>query len=101
MVENQVSGWMGRSFEGLNVIGVYNLLFNASLLVEEGAGYALCFDGIVQTPPDGPLCFKPLEPKLEVNMVVVWKKLQTFSKPARKFIERLEQELGQTPVMEK
>ncbi len=89
MMENELSGWLGGDYDKLNVIGEYNLLFNASLFVEEGLGSALCLDSVSCTCEGGPLCFRPLEPKLEVGIVLVWKKHQVFSKPARKFIERL------------
>jgi len=89
MMENELSGWMGGNYDKLKIIGEYNLLYNASLLVEEGVGSALCLDSVSCTCEDGPMCFRPLEPRLEVSMVLVWKKYQVFSKPARKFIERL------------
>jgi len=89
MMENELSGWTGGNYDKLKVIGEYNLLFNASLLVEEGVGSALCLDSVSCTCEGGPLCFRPLEPALEVGMVLVWKKHQVFSRPARKFLERL------------
>ena len=48
--ENQggeLSGWLKRDLSTLNVIATYNLLFSASLLVDEGMGYAICFDKII------------------------------------------------------
>lgn len=89
LVDNEISGWMGGDYERLNVVARYNLLFNASLLVEEGVGAALCLDGIIKTPEDGSLCFRPLSPPLEVRMALVWKKRRVFSKAAQRFIERL------------
>lgn len=93
MVKNEISGWMGASYGKLNIVTTYNLLYNASLMVEEGMGYALCLDKIIRTCGDGPLCFRPLEPRLEVGLVLVWKKYQIFSKAAAKFLERLQKEL--------
>lgn len=51
----------------------YNLLFNASLLVEEGFGYAVCFDKIINTTGDSRLCFRPLSPTIEIEMYMIWK----------------------------
>lgn len=89
MAKNELSGWMGGDYEKLQVIGEYNLIYNAALMVEEGIGSALCLDSVTCTCEGGPLCFRPLEPRLEVNMVLVWRKYHAFSKPARKFLERL------------
>lgn len=92
MVENEISGWLGGGFDKLKIVAAYNLLFNASLLVEEGVGYALGLDKVIRTSDDSPLCFRPLEPKLEVGLNIVWKKYQVFTKAAKKFIEQVQQE---------
>lgn len=81
--------WMRRSLSSLNITTSYNLLFNASILVEEGLGYAICFDKIINTSGDSKLCFRPLSPRLEVEMSIIWKKYQVFSKPAEKFLQVL------------
>lgn len=90
MVKNEISGFLSGKYEKLNIVATYNLLFNAALMVEEGVGYALCLDKIINTSADSALCFRPLEPKMEVGLNIVWKKYQVFSKPARIFLERLQ-----------
>ena len=93
LVANEISGWMGQSFDRLNVIATYNLLYNASLLVEEGMGYALCLEGIIRSDNGGPLCFRPLEPGLEVGLAIAWKKYQVFSRAAEKFLGILQENM--------
>ncbi|WP_418764261.1 LysR family transcriptional regulator [Mailhella sp.] len=92
LVANEISGWLGESFDRLNIVATYNLLYNASLLVEQGVGYALCLDGIIRCG-EGPLCFRPLEPGLEVGIAVAWKKYQAFSRAAEKFLDVLQTEM--------
>lgn len=94
LVRNELAGWMGKDHDKLHIVTTYNLLYNASLMVEEGMGYALCLDKIIRTSGDSPLCFRPLEPKLEVGLDIVWKKYQIFSTTAAKFLEHLQKELG-------
>ena len=65
------------------------MMYNASLMVEEGLGYAVTLDRLVNTTGDSPLCFRPLEPRLEIGLYVVWKKFQIFSKAAAKFLAAL------------
>ncbi|CAI4140096.1 hypothetical protein [Clostridium neonatale] len=79
----------------MNVIATYNLIYNASLMVEEGMGYALCLDRLVNTTGNSPLCFKPLEPKLEVNLAMVWKKYQIFSRTSEYFLKSVKNEIAQ------
>jgi len=43
-----------------NIVATYNLLYNASLMVREGIGYALCLDKLVNTDCMSELCFRPL-----------------------------------------
>lgn len=81
--------WIGREVSDLNIIATYNLLYNASLLVDEGLGYAIGYDNIINTSGNSRLCFRPLKPKLENKMSIIWKKYQLFSKPAEKFLEVL------------
>lgn len=92
LMANEISGWLGERFERLRVVGTYNLLYNASLMVEAGMGCALCLDGIVRCEKEGPLCFRPLEPRLEVRLTVAWKKYRVFSRAAEKFLGALLQE---------
>ena len=94
MVGKGISQWIGKDFEKLDIVATYNLVYNASLMVEEGIGYALSLDKLVNTTGNSALCFKPLEPKLEVGLNIVWKKSQVFSKAAKKFLEMLELELN-------
>lgn len=90
---NNMQEWLGRKPEKVNVVASYNLLFNASLMVEEGAGYAICIDKIVKTPEEGALCFRPFNPTIEVHSDIVWKKHQIFSKAAELFLERLREKI--------
>ena len=90
----RISRWMKRRLSELDITMTYNLLFNASLLVEEGLGYAICFDRIINTSGDSKLCFRPLTPKIEVEMYMIWKKYQVFSKPAEKFLLMMQENLN-------
>jgi len=84
-----MSKWAGQNIETLNIVATFNLILNAALLVEEGVGYAYCLEKLIQISEDHNLCFKPFRPKLEVDMFLVWKKHQIFSKASTKFLERL------------
>lgn len=77
--------------EDLNIVATYNLLFNGSLMVDEGMGYAISFDKLINVSGDSNLCFRPLEPKLEAGMHIVWKKYQVLSRAARHFLQKLQE----------
>ncbi len=80
--------WLGRELSQLSIVATYNLVYNASLLVDEGLGYALCFDKLINTQGSS-LTFRPLDPPILAEATVVWKKYQVFSKAARLFLEEL------------
>ena len=81
--------WLQREESELHIVATYNLLFNASLLVDEGLGYALCFDKLINTQGSN-LCFRPLYPQLEAPGFIVWKKYQVFPKAANIFLRYLQ-----------
>lgn len=93
LVHNEFSGWLGFDYDDLNIVSTYNLIFNASLMVEEGVGFALCLDKLINTSLNRNLCFKPLYPKLESSLSFVWNKNHAFSNQAEKFLEKLREEL--------
>ncbi len=82
-----LTSWLKKNLSELHTISTYNLLYNASLMVEEGLGYAFALDKIINVNGNPNLCFKPLEPSLSVGMSLIWKKYQYFSKAAQKFLE--------------
>lgn len=86
--------WLGREESELNIVATYNLVFNASLLVDEGLGYALCYDKLVNTQGSN-LCFRPFSPRLDAYGFIVWKKYQVFSKAANIFLQNLRSMLSE------
>lgn len=85
-----LASWLGKSLSELNVAATYNLLFNASLMVDEGMGYAFALNKIINTTGNGNLCFIPCEPALSIGMSLIWKKYQVFPKAAKKFLEEFQ-----------
>lgn len=86
-----LAAWMKKELSELEIVATYNLLFNASLMVEEGLGYAIGLDKIIHTSGNSNLCFRPLTPKKEVGMSIIWKKYQVFSKASEKFMQKMKE----------
>lgn len=85
--------WFKSDSSNLNIIATYNLVYNASILVDKGLGYALILDKLVNVTDTTKLCFKPLSPKLDLEINIVWKKYQIFSKASQKFLDELQKEI--------
>lgn len=80
--------WFGRAPSELNIVATYNLAFNASIMAREKLGHVLTLDKLINTQGTE-LCFRPLSPPQKVGMSLVWKKYQSPSKAAAKFLEAL------------
>ena len=76
-------------FSRLHIVTVYNLIYNASLFVEDGVGYAIGFDGLINVTGDSPLTFRPLDNSLSQQGTVIWKKYELFSPAVTLFLDRL------------
>ena len=86
---NGLSLFSGAQARRLQVAATYNLLYNASLMVEDGIGYAVSFDKLVDTSETSNLCFRPLTPEISVQPTLVWKREQKLSLVSQLFIDRL------------
>lgn len=90
--ENALKSWLKREKEQLNIVATYNLLFNGSLMVRDGVGYALCLDKIINVSGDSDLCFRPFFPPYKTEMYIIWKKYQVHSKAVQKFLQKLQEQ---------
>lgn len=95
---NEFSGHFGIDVEKLNIVATCNLLYNASVMVEHGFGYAVSLDGLINTTGDSNLCFVPLKPKIAAHMNFIWKRYQVFSKPAELFLNRVQELFGKDAI---
>lgn len=75
----------------LNIVATYNLIYNASLMVQEGMGYAIGFDHIIDTTGERNLVCRPLFPYSELRMNLVWKKYQVFTKASQLYLQKIQE----------
>lgn len=92
--KNKISEWFKKTDDELNIVATGNLLYNMSLLVEEGLGYAVSLEKIINTTGNSNLCFRPLYPELISHLDIAWKKYQVFPKCAQVFLKRLQDLIG-------
>lgn len=90
----EMQKWLGEMLDKLNIIATYDLLFNASIMVREGLGYALGFGNIIYTGQESPLCFRPLNPALKSPMYIIWKKYQVFTPVASVLLEEMKKQFS-------
>ncbi len=82
--------WCGERIRELCMEGSFRLSYNGSMFARERLGYLLTFDHLVDTSQDSGLVFRPLSPRLETKLYLIWKKYQTFSPIAERFLKHLQ-----------
>ena len=83
----EIKAWAGSRFDALRLEGSFRLSYNGSLFAREGLGYLLTFDGLIHTGAGSELVYRPLSPKVETRLYLIWKKYPAFSPIAERFLE--------------
>lgn len=87
LVKQELINWFGSYADGVDIVASGNLPFNLSMLVQQGMG--VHFSLAKNCRYEG-VCFRPLSPRLESNVVLAWKKNQVMSPATQKLIEESE-----------
>ena len=93
--QKDIPRWCGERMNELRLEGSFRLSYNGSMFAREGLGYLLTFDHLIDTSPDSGLVFRPLSPKLENRLYLIWKKYQTLSPIAGRFLKHLQSSFTQ------
>ena len=88
--ENDIRPWARELFPRLKLDGSFRLAYNGSLFAREGLGVLLTLNNLVDTSPESGLVFRPLSPRLEMKMYLIWNKYQSFTPIAERFLKQLQ-----------
>ena len=78
--------WFGERAAEANVAATYNLAYNGALLVREGVGRMLSFDGLTTVGPGTGLEFRLLFPPLVSVIDLAWKRDVPLGDAAQRFL---------------
>lgn len=84
--EGDIKAWAQERFDELCLEGSFRLSYNASMFVREGLGYQLTFEHLVDTSAESGLVFRPLYPRLDVKLYLIWNRYQAFTPIAERFL---------------
>ncbi len=87
--ENDIPHWAGEKMAQLHLEGSFRLSYNASIFTKERLGYLLTFDQLIDTSAGSALTFRPLYPRLETALYLIWKKHQALSPIAERFLAQV------------
>jgi len=85
--------WSNGLFDQFNIIGTYNLFFNAGLLIKTGACMALTYENLADTSEGSNLVFRPLEPELTDPNTLIWSKNRNLPEIDTLFLETLQKNI--------
>ena len=94
--DGDIREWAGERFDELHLEGSFRLAYNASLFVREGLGYQLALSNLVDVSEGSGLSFRPLSPKLETKLYMIWNRYQTFTPIAEKFLSQVKRSFKKT-----
>ena len=86
---HDISKWGGSKMDRLHLEGSFRLSYNGSIFVKEGLGYLLTFEHLIDTSQSSGLTFRPLTPRLETKIYLIWKKYQVFTPIAEHLLKSL------------
>lgn len=85
----EIPEWAGEYYSELHLEGTFRLSYNASMFAKEGLGILLTFEHLVNCSEESDLVFRPLSPKQETRLYLIWNKYQTFTPIAEKFLAQV------------
>ncbi len=86
---NDIGPWAGDTFPQLHLEGSFRLSYNGSMFAKEGLGILLTLNNLIDTSPESGLVFRPLSPRLEMKMYLIWNKYQSFTPIAERFLKQI------------
>ena len=92
-IDQESPRWLGAAAKDMNIVATYNLVFNGSVMVRAGMGYAVVLDKLVNTGEESDLTFIPLSGVPQAEMYVIWRKYQTFTPIANLLLQELKTRL--------
>lgn len=89
-VRNEIDNWFRNTTENLNIAAHSNLSTNASVLVEQGVGYALVIKGSLPYLDNSKVTYRHLYPERKTTCVFAWKKYQPYSLTVTRFLKHIQ-----------
>ena len=86
LVQKHIHNWLGEYAREDNIVLSGNLLYNMAVLAKGGLGAIVAIK--LDCQYDG-MKYVPLNPKIESDTLLVWKKAQPFSRTAGAFIRHI------------
>lgn len=91
-LQQKIAHWAQIDLEQLNIAATYNVVHGSPIsFVQNDVGYFLTTRDLLAPNLDNSVCFRPLEPPLEIKYALVWKRHNVLSKASETFLNEVKQ----------
>ena len=88
-VQSELANWFGKDFEKLNVAYTSNLGTNAGVFAMQGLAYPVSIEGAAKYWREDLLVQKKLDPPINTDTVIAWKRNLPHSGAVSRMIEEI------------
>ncbi len=89
-LQQLVSHWADTDIENFNIAATYNVVNGSPIkFIRSGLGFYLTTEDLLPTVLEQDVCFRPLNPPLEIHYALIWKRTAFQSKAAEIFLQEL------------
>ena len=92
-LQRLISHWAETDIENLNITATYNVINGSpEKIVKSKLGYYLTTEDLLPACLENGVCFRSLEPPLEIQYALAWKRYAVLPKAAELFLNVLEEQ---------
>ena len=93
-LQQLISHWADTDIESFNIAATYNVINGSpTKFIRSGLGFYLTTEDLLPTVLEQDVCFRPLNPPLDIHYALIWKRTAFLSKAAETFLQELKQSL--------
>ncbi|MDD6243306.1 MAG: LysR family transcriptional regulator [Roseburia hominis] len=89
-LQQLISHWADTDIKNFNIAATYNVVNGSpTKFIKSGLGYYLTTEDLLPSVLDQDVCFRPLNPPLEIHYALIWKRTAFPSKAAEMFLREI------------
>ena len=89
-LQQLISHWADADVKDFNIAATYNVVNGSpTKFIKSGLGFYLTTEDLLPAVLEQEVCFRPLNPPLEIHYALIWKRTAFQSKAAEMFIKKL------------
>lgn len=87
-LQQLISHWADTDIKDFNIAATYNVVNGSpTKFIKSGLGFYLTTEDLLPTILEQDVCFRPLNPPLEIHYALIWKRTAFQSKAAEMFLQ--------------